>query len=314
MAIFQPRHYLGEKDLACMLALLQAGRAAQIPAYYIHTGDLLWWLYYPPFGVSWWENIYLWDDPAGGRLLGWALLEPTGESLDVYVQPELYGSLQAEAMLAWAGAELERKALSNGRAETAMYWVIPEDKARIRWLDEHGYCQTSTSPALARRLAEAVPEVPLPTGFQARPCQGLEEVEQRALAQYGAFDSQVPSEQYVERFRRFMQSPAYDPEGDLVIAAPDGRIAAFCIIWTDARNRVGLFEPVGTHPDFQRRGFGRVVILAGLRRLQSQGMREAIITTGSGNSAALRLYEVLGFRAYNSFGLYTNKLAPAADS
>lgn len=309
----QPRCYQGDNDLGRMLALLQAGRAAQVPSYYIHTGDLLWWLYYPPFGVSWWENIYLWDDPTGEPLLGWALLEPTGESLDVYVQPELYGSPQAEAMLAWACAELERKARTARRSETAAYWVIPEDSMRIRWLEEHGYRQTSTSPALARPLKDPIPDVPLPAGFQARPCRGLIEVEQRALAQYGAFDSQVSFEQYIERFERFMRSPAYDPEGDLVVAAPDGRIAAFCIIWIDSRNRVGLFEPVGTHPDFQRQGFGRGMMLAGLRRLQSHGMREAIITTGSRNAGALRLYEALGFRQYNTFCLYTKKLVPPAD-
>ena len=53
-----------------------------------------------------------------------------------------------------------------------------------------------------------------------------------------------------------MRSPVYDRDLDIVAVSADDRIGAFCIVWMDAVNRVGLFEPVGTHPDFQRKGLG----------------------------------------------------------
>jgi hypothetical protein len=42
-----PRPYRDESDLDKMRALLQAGRQAANGTYYVHVGDLNWWLFYP---------------------------------------------------------------------------------------------------------------------------------------------------------------------------------------------------------------------------------------------------------------------------
>jgi ribosomal protein S18 acetylase RimI-like enzyme len=141
-----------------------------------------------------------------------------------------------------------------------------------------------------------------------RSSRGLAEVEARARAQYGAFSSSLPFDQYVERFARLMQSPVYSLENDVVAAAQDGRIAAFCITWIDEVNRVGLFEPVGTHPDFQRKGLGRAVMLEALRRLRDAGMEKAIVCTSEHNLAAIKLYENIGFERYDTFQFFCREL------
>ncbi len=305
----EPRPYQDERDLARMYALLEVGRAAQTGSYYVHTGDLKWWLYYPPLGGSWWEHIYLWEDKAGGdRLLGFALIDPHGETFDVFYQPEINGSAQAEAMLDWAEAALLPCARANGNKEMGRFWVTPEDSFRASWLEARGYRITYKDAALSRPLSTDIPGFSIPMGFEVRPCHGLEEVEARARAQYGAFRSSAPFERYVQRFRRFMQSPAYSPAADMVAAAPDGRIAAFCITWTNETNRIGLFEPVGTHPDFQRLGLGKAVMLAALRRLQAHGMQQAIVCTRADNAPALGLYASVGFQPFSTFSLYAKAL------
>ena len=93
-----------------------------------------------------------------------------------------------------------------------------------------------------------------------------------------------------------MQSPVYVPEHEIFVTAADGQVAAFCTIWTDELNKVGLFEPVGTHPDFQRKGLGKSLLFEGLRRLKSEGMNEASICVPNTNSAAIGLYEAVGFQ------------------
>ena len=73
--------------------------------------------------------------------------------------------------------------------------------------------------------------------------------------------------------------PVYDGECHLFVRSPEGKGAAVCSIWYDEANGVGLFEPVATHPDFQRRGLGKAVMAEGLRRLKAGGMRHAILGT-----------------------------------
>ena len=43
----EPRPYHNEPDLEAMANLLMAGRKANNGSYYIHIGDLNWWLYLP---------------------------------------------------------------------------------------------------------------------------------------------------------------------------------------------------------------------------------------------------------------------------
>jgi mycothiol synthase len=61
---------------------------------------------------------------------------------------------------------------------------------------------------------------------------------------------------------------------------------------------------VGTHPDFQRKGLGKAVMLEGFRRLRAGGMRQAIVSTFEDNLAAIKLYESVGFQIVNHLGTY----------
>jgi mycothiol synthase len=161
---------------------------------------------------------------------------------------------------------------------------------------------------MTRNLDEIIPSPQLQDGFVLRGCLGEEEVMESAEAQYRAFDSKATFEQYKGRFRNFMRSPVYQPELDIVAVAPDRQIGAFCIAWTDPVNEVGLFEPVGTFPDFQRKGLGRAVILEGLRRLQECGIQSAIISAFEGNLAAIKLYESVGSQKVKQLRTYEKDL------
>ena len=80
---------------------------------------------------------------------------------------------------------------------------------------------------------------------------------------------------------------------------PDGAYVAFCIIWFDHLNRTGLFEPVGTHKDYQRRGFGRALLLHGLQQMADAGMEIASVAHFGDNAAARGLYQSCGFRPWH---------------
>ena len=90
--MMQARSYEGLHDLHAMLDLLAEGRKVDNGTYYVHVGDLQWWLFYtdlPP--QTWQSNIRLWMQD--GRLVGWALLSPDQDAFDVFADPRLRGAL-----------------------------------------------------------------------------------------------------------------------------------------------------------------------------------------------------------------------------
>lgn len=292
--IFMPRPYRDLPDLTAMLDLLMAGRAANTEAYYAHPGDVQWWLYYADPALSFPENIWLWDEADGLR--AWVLFSPDHAVFDLFVQPSLLDTPEAHAMHHWAEAHFATQMKARGQNQVGVTGIAETDRARRIFLHDHGYRVAPDLVHFTRPLGQPLPSVVLPDGFTVRPCAGEPEIENRAQPQYNAFKSKWPWQRYLNRWRRFMHSPAYSTERDLVVVAPDDRLAAFAIHWPDPVNRVGLFEPVGTHPDFHGQGLGKAVLSASLQQMQTAGMTTAIVSTNHDNPAAIRLYESIGFQ------------------
>jgi ribosomal protein S18 acetylase RimI-like enzyme len=101
-----------------------------------------------------------------------------------------------------------------------------------------------------------------------------------------------------DRYRRVTQAWPYRTDLDCVVEAPDGSFAAYVLCWYDDVNGVGEFEPVGTHPDYRRRGLGAAVCRYALIRLREEGARQAIVYAGGRDEdeRSRALYESVGFR------------------
>jgi ribosomal protein S18 acetylase RimI-like enzyme len=225
------------------------------------------------------------------RLIGWTLLSPDEQAFDVYTIPTLRGDSCEAEMLAHAVEEL------STLEEVQAVWVAEDDEVRIRWFEEHGFAIAENHFVYFKRsLSGPLNGPPLLKGFSLRSSRGSEEdARLRSVASHAAFGSSKPFEKYWPRTLRFMQSPVYMAEHEIFVIAPNGQVAAYCIIWTDEVSKVGHFEPVGTHPDFQRKGLGKSLLFEGLHRLKSEGMTEADVCTNHNNPAAIRLYESVGF-------------------
>ena len=321
------RPYRDLNDLPALHQVLRRGMQAGSPAFYVHPGDLNWWLFYPPLkGDDLFKHLYLWEDPAHpGGLLGWVLLSPSGwNTFDVVLQPELYATQPMSALLEWAETNLY--ALTRPQAEAGKpvflrcMWVSEEDVFRRDWLEKRGYVRHSADVHFVYDLS-CLPDTPaLPPGFTFRPVAALdqpagpEESAQRAAAQKTSFGTEAPWEAYLERYRNLMRSPAYSQAMDLAIFAPDGRVAAFCLVWLDPESGRGNFEPVGTHPDFQRRGLGKALLHCALRQLHSLGYASAQVNTNADEIPAVRLYESAGFRLEQQLIVYKKLANPLPES
>ena len=93
-----------------------------------------------------------------------------------------------------------------------------------------------------------------------------------------------------------MLKPGYIPGHEIVVIAPDGQFAAFAKMWLDELNEVGYFEPVSVHKDFQRRGFGRAIMLHGMHEMKRLDMQTVQVNYETDNPGASGLYTHLGFR------------------
>ena len=77
---------------------------------------------------------------------------------------------------------------------------------------------------------------------------------------------------------------------DLNVVAPNSKYAACCLAWYDERNRMGILEPVGTHPDHRGFGLGKEIIYEGIRRLAALGAEKVLVGSGQ------KFYEAIGFK------------------
>lgn len=301
-----PRSYQSETDLEKMCALLQAGEAAPGSAYYIHTGELYYCLFNWLDGYDPWQHIYLWDDPDHpDRLLGWALLSTPWSAFDVFVQPALWHTGWACDINTW----IEEKAIEKARQQGhSKIWRmnVSEADAPLRqhvtargFQEEPAYTMLKMECDLGRKIVPS-----LKPGYATRQVRQHEQAK-RAAAQYAAFKMDKPFEEYLRQYQHFMTSPAYARGCDWVIVAPDQRFVSFCMVWPDPVTRLGLVDPLGTHPDCQRQGFGKMILETGLQYLQSVGMHSARLIVEAENAAAIRLYESCGFRVKNR--LLTNQ-------
>ncbi len=281
--------YSGEDDYARMRALLFTIRADSGSPMYCTVGDLDWWRYQLDDPAK--APAHLWIDELGTPV-GFTWLNNRGE-VDLIVHPR-YRAIEDE-MLAQAEHEQRGRQADAGQAATLTAWAYTHDGERQAVLRRRGYERTETNLChRGRRLDEPVPTSMLPAGYIVRSVRGEVDVEERVAAHRDAF---APSRMTTAKHRAIMQAPTYRSDLDLVVVAPDGAFAAFCIVWFDAVNKIGVFEPVGTHSAHRRLGLATALLREGMRRLQVLGAHTAYLTSDGrpGAVAATGLYESVGF-------------------
>src|SRR5919112_887094 len=175
-------------------------------------------------------------------------------------------------------------------------YVLESDEQRAAHVEAHGYARPQSPKSYAfhlRELDDAPPDPNVPDGFRLHTVDGDEGFRKRVEIHRAVW---APSRVTEEVYRRVTQAWPYRADLDCVVEAPDGRFAAYVLGWYDDANRVGLFEPVGTHPDFRRLGLGSAVCQFALRRLREEGASLALVLAAE--EPAMRLYESVGFHRY----------------
>lgn len=290
--------YAGAADLSLLIDFARNATLSRAPGLtYLQPGDVVWQFYRS--GDD--GDTQLWLDDAG--LVAFAAFEPP-----LVMQFELRPGLPldgplGEEVLAWVEARCRGHeqqgdvpiAYSMLGERTVSTEVLESDQERVAFLEGRGYQRVERHQLRFRqRLNRSLPPLELPPGMRVRHVTDAD-IEERMDLHRDAWSVWGPSPTTDQAYRLLRTQPEYDATLDLVLEDGDGRFLSYCICWADAATGTAVFEPVGTRPAHAGKGYARLVIGEGLRRVQERGLHTALVGTASVNTRATALYPACGF-------------------
>jgi ribosomal protein S18 acetylase RimI-like enzyme len=297
MPRYDPQHLRPYRatDLNAVLAAVGGWNARSDGCGYLHPGDVCHIMSNALRGRNLDRHFMLYEDPAGEILAVLTLYSALDAAFDLMVHPDCRGG-DLEPVLLTEGADRVKVLLREAGSEEASLGTDAMDCDTVRrdLLSQQGYSASAHPPMLytTRSLGEPIPAPAVPPGFTLRSVAGEHEVEAVCAVHDGSFTPKWTAEEYLA----VMRTPGFAIDRELVVVAPDGRFAAFLVYWIDPVSRSGLFEPVGCHRGFQRRGLAAALMYEGMRRMVARGMERAIVNHNADNPAAVALYRSVGFR------------------
>ena len=103
-------------------------------------------------------------------------------------------------------------------------------------------------------------------------------------------------------YGRFLVSQLGDPDVLVLVAENETGIVGYAyadiepLSWRDLRGPCGIVEDVFVDENARQQGAGRALMEAAVAWIRSRGRSQVVLSTMSGNEAAQRLFERLGFR------------------
>ena len=300
------RGYEGANDLALLQAFNGAAIAETQGCGFIHPGDIAHRLFNGNRFFNPSELVTIWEDALG--VAAWVLSSPRDAWFDAQVRPDCRTPDFELRVLRHAETEtvnlLHRHGIEKAALEVEVYRC---DELRSALLDDLGWTRTDEAPYVLNRMRlDSIPDPQLPDGYSVRTVRGVEEAGPVSEVHASAFGSTWTPDLY----RTVMESPGYAADREFVVEAPDGALAAFAVTWHDEINRTGLFEPVGTHESFRRRGLGRALLLHAMREMAAAGMERATVVNEGANGGSRDLYRSVGFEPWHTLDAYRKPLPP----
>lgn len=242
------------------------------------------------------ESIFLWET-SDGELA--AVLNPDNRGEACLNLHPAYDTLALQREMFSVAENFLAERRENG-SRSLRVWLPSQDASRQALAARLDYVKENFVEYQRRRcLDKPIEDFQPAPGYCVRPLGADDELPARSWLSWRAFHPDEPDEKYEgwDWYRCVQSAPLYRHDLDLVAVAPDGELAAFCTVWYDPVTKTGAFEPVGTHPEHQRKGLGKAVMTEGLRRLARLGAE--LVTVNSYSVPAGALYASLGFSEYD---------------
>ncbi len=247
---------------------------------------------------DWIKRVRIWETD-NGKIIG--AVHPEGKGGNTFLQLHPDFRFLEEEMIAWAEDNLFTTNKEGKRCLNI--FVFEYDSPRRLILEKRGYKKTESGGVL-RRLRfgnQFLPKSELADGYTLDVIHGDNMNDYQKLADLlnAAFNRDFHKAEEFNTFSKY--APSYCKNMDLVAVTPDGSYAAYAGIPYNKDKLYGIFEPVCTHPDHQRKGLAKALMIEGLNRLKALGASDVYVGTGD-QIAASKLYDSIGFtEAYKEY-------------
>ena len=302
------RAFAGDEDARALQAFTAKAISDHGRVGMLHPGDVVHHIYNGMRHENPHELVHIWEDDTG-EILAWTLLDPRRSTCDPQINRTIrqtVPSLERE-INEWSEQTLVRLMAGRGSEATDIWTdASANDQVRVDMLESSGWvAQDDDVYMLTRRSIDGAEPPELPEGYYLRSVTGVEEAGPVAELHKATFGAAWTTELYA----RVMNSPGYSPDRELLVVAPDGQLAAFCVLWPDDINKTGLFEPVAVHPDHRRLGLGGALMRAGMEAMRSWGMIHAEVMYEMANPGSGALYRGEGFVPIDKIITYGKSIA-----
>lgn len=261
-------------------------RRSAIPSGFIHAGDVAWRILLNQQAE---RDVCLWQQQ--GKLVG--LVMQKDLLIDLTIAPWLAEAQQKE-LLEGMLAQAEHQTSRLNPEGTLTVAVSKTAALFLKVVQSRGFVHDGEVFYSFERSLLDVPPLELPQGFVVRH-PDPHELERRTALHRAVWQS---AKMTLDLYQTVRAAPVYRPDLDLVVVNPEGEFVAYCIVWYDPNTKTGEFEPVGTHPDWRRKGLGKAVLIEGFHRLRNLGAEKALVSFFAKN---LEYYQSAGFKEVNQW-------------
>lgn len=289
---FKSRGYQDQSDLSAIGSLIR--QVCQIDPYWNSWSFALYDIWsqrklgdQDVFGMTTWQHdMRLWED-RNKNLLGAAVFRDH-DLVKLITFPDHKNLLVP--MLDWVEARGHQKALPDEKIkiETSERNLFLEYLLLSQGYEKDAGHYIYREKNLTSRQNELVI---LPHGFSIQHIESRNDLKKFHRGTELVFN--FPDNPDVYQILR--QAPSFVTELDLIVLSPDDQIASFGSIWFDQGLSLAEFEPVGTVPEFRKRGLGSALIAEACNRLRRLGCRKVSVMSWSESVEANRLYQRAGF-------------------
>ncbi|MBA2678809.1 MAG: GNAT family N-acetyltransferase [Ktedonobacteraceae bacterium] len=292
-------------DLRVLLAPLPATSTEARPPWEDEQGMVMAYLHQRAMTQ---QATMLWEDD--GVLVAYALIAPPSLALTFQVSPQARGKGIEQDILTWALEGIQTQANQRGRSFSLWCRCHNSETARRTLLEEAGFHSHWQDVRLVSSLASLLPVAPLPSGFVLRQGVHGNELEQYQDLHRAVFEG-------MSMGLDDHQSPAYQPDLDLIAVDSQGVFVSFCLCELkqvadgSGEYSVGSIGVIGTRPASQKQGLGRTLLLTGMSLLKERGARTAFLETDQSNTQAMHLFTSVGFRTVSAWQWKILEVSPS---